>query len=325
MKSLKSIQVKEINSGLPGNILSTSVNKDTGRRVTYCPETGFSHSKKSRANKFCAICNLPMSPASRGLTHGKCYFEARKTTYVIKCSFCGKEFERPRYVHEKALKLCCVDAYCSKKCSQAHHAVKNSRQFFCRTCGMEIGKGQRYCSPDCKHKALTGNRKKLNNKICLMCLDEFMPRSSRSTYCSPMCKNLAHSLRMAGAGNSRYKNGMSYAKHFREIRPLILERDSHSCAQCGIQECTKIIQHPINKKRSNLSIHHIDLNPRNNMAENLVALCQRCHAIHHHSLMTPFKALQEIALKNTTSMTSKLREQITSLQTGYLSIIATSE
>ena len=69
---------------------------------------------------------------------------------------------------------------------------------------------------------------------------------------------------MRGQGNSHYKNGMSYAKWFKDVRLLIFQRD-HVCIVCN-QEETKICIPWKNRiiKRTNLVVHHIDGNPKNN-------------------------------------------------------------
>lgn len=322
MKSTKSIPLKAVNYGLPADILSTIVNEDTVPRVILRGEMGFSASRKSRKNTTCIVCGLPKT--TRGSMHRECYMKARQIKCVLVCARCGKEFERPRYAYEKALKMGCSDAYCSVECSRAHHAVKNSHPYYCKVCGASIGKGKIFCSQECKHQFLIGRRRKLKDKVCPVCLDAFIPKSSRTTYCSPVCKNLAHSLRMSGAGNSHFKTGTSYAKHFREMRPLILERDNYRCVLCGTPETMVSTNHPINQERSNMIIHHLDINPANNVASNLVSLCQHCHAIHHHSFVTPFKKLPVIVQQNMLSMTSKLRERIITLQTEFASKIATS-
>lgn len=54
---------------------------------------------------------------------------------------------------------------------------------------------------------------------------------------------------------------------WRKARALILERDHHSCAICGSGKF--------------LSVHHRDLDPTNDRHENLVTLCEYCHARVH--------------------------------------------
>jgi 5-methylcytosine-specific restriction endonuclease McrA len=57
------------------------------------------------------------------------------------------------------------------------------------------------------------------------------------------------------------------AKWVREIRPRILARDNYACADC---EATV-----------HLEVHHLDGDPQNNRAENLLTLCDKCHMERH--------------------------------------------
>ena len=54
----------------------------------------------------------------------------------------------------------------------------------------------------------------------------------------------------------------------RKLRLEILKRDMFSCQLCKI----------FHKKKKPLHIHHIDWNHLNNHHDNLISLCQRCHA-----------------------------------------------
>jgi len=211
----------------------------------------------------------------------------------------------------------CVDSYCSRECCSAHHAVKNAT--ICAQCGKPKNRNNKYCSAVCRNAA----RSVKPLKACPQCGVMFAPKTSRSTFCSRECANRAHSKKMRGKGNPHYRDGTSYAKWFTEMRPLILERDKHICVTCGQREQKRILywmKRPI--VRTNLIIHHIDENPRNNVADNLVTMCKTCHAVHHKSSTTPFPQLQEYTHQANLSMTYRLRTAITSLQKAYLSTTA---
>lgn len=308
MNSLNSKQLVAIESGLPGNIVSTTVNEDTKRRRTFCPETGFSFTKKSRKRKFCAICG---KPAGRSLTHRECYNKARKTMVVLKCTLCGIEFRRPLCEYEKRLKAGQEDFYCSVDCSRKHHAIKHSQP--CHVCGKPVKKGRKYCSRECR--LIDGPRKKLPDKSCDYCGTVFRVNSNRTMYCSKQCQNAAHSDRMKGQGNSHFKTGTSYAKQFREMRKYIAKRDRDACCGCGKKNFLK--PDGRGRRRTDLAAHHINEDPTDNHPENLVMLCSICHSIHHHSNQTPFPGLAEYAKIASQSMTSEWKERTTSLLMAY--------
>jgi hypothetical protein len=44
-----------------------------------------------------------------------------------------------------------------------------------------------------------------------------------------------------------------------------------SCANCGVRD------------RQNLSLHHIDDDPSNNVYDNQIVLCHNCHTRHHQN------------------------------------------
>lgn len=53
----------------------------------------------------------------------------------------------------------------------------------------------------------------------------------------------------------------------REIRPAALDRADHRCEHCGTT--------------TELEVHHRDLDPSNNVPDNLIVLCDSCHAEVH--------------------------------------------
>lgn len=63
------------------------------------------------------------------------------------------------------------------------------------------------------------------------------------------------------------KSFEEYSQEFYDIRYFILKRDNHICQN---QNC----EH----KTNNLDCHHIDYNKQNNNPNNLITLCDSCHA-----------------------------------------------
>jgi len=235
-----------------------------------CPVCG---NKKDRHNKACKLC----------------YQHIRRIMIPLKCEYCGIRFERIISVVDKMRRRGHLDVYCSKTCSQAHHAVKNRRR--CAACGKRTPKKtSKYCSKACR---ASRRKKELVTKVCDFCSTVFQPISSRAAYCSRACANKAHSRRMRGSGNSHYKTGTSYANWFRSMRPIILERDQYACVACGNTE--------------KLVIHHVNHVPIQNEAHNLITLCATCHAVHHKSKVSPFPWLKILALWRPMTERQKLK------------------
>ncbi len=301
--------------------LSIALSADTGRpQLLYMGKPLF----KSRHFKNCLICGRG---TGRNATCADCHVKARGIRYRLRCAKCSIEFTRLRYELEKALAKNCVDFYCGTGCSQDHHAIKNRR--LCKTCKAPVKKKtRRYCE-DCR-PSRSYRCGRLSVIHCDFCGREFYPRSSRVRYCGKDCSRLAHSIRMRGKGNSHYKTGTSYADWFKKMRPVILERDGHCCVACGAKNAQQVTRRVLKRggyqKRSRLTIHHIDNQPPNNIAENLVALCWVCHSRHHKltdaGKQTPFPQLPSYAKSQSESMTSRLKEIATSLLKAYSSTTA---
>ncbi|OPY55512.1 MAG: hypothetical protein A4E48_00039 [Methanosaeta sp. PtaU1.Bin060] len=309
---LKSKQLVAIKSELPLSIVFSLVNEATKKRIVYGQATGLS-AQKSKSNKICVRCGNPKG--GNGLLCLACYQKLRSIRVVLRCTLCGKEHEKYLYDYRKALNRGQEDFYCSKACSQKHHAVKHARS--CTYCGQPMpGKRRnKYCSETCRTASRLSKRPV---KICPICEAEFIPRSSRAQFCSRECASAAHSERMVGLGNSHYQDGMSYAMWFTQMRPLILERDGHKCVVCGLQEAfTRITWNGQDVQRSNLVIHHLNEAVLDNTPENLVTLCQPCHMIHHKSKSTPYLWFGSYAVEKSLSMTSRWKAATISLRKRF--------
>nr|WP_238336086.1 HNH endonuclease signature motif containing protein [Streptomyces sp. W9] len=289
----------------------------TRRLKLYAPETGFSY-KPSRSNRTCIICGEAKNNTGRGQAHRECYMQVRSVKVLVRCAWCSVDFRKPRYEYNKALRRGHFTFYCCKDHSQAHHAVKNAKP--CDQCRVPMpGRSTRkFCSMQCRIDS-----REHPEKACTVCGVFFRPKSSRTAYCTRVCADKAHSVRMLGYNNPHYKDGTSYSKWFRETRPLIFERDKDSCVVCS--KPFKPITFKRNgapTQKSNLIVHHVDEDPRNNRVENLVLLCASCHLVHHKSTVTPYPWFGEYARQASESMTSKWMATATSLLTAYSSTTA---
>lgn len=76
-----------------------------------------------------------------------------------------------------------------------------------------------------------------------------------------------------GQKNPNWRGGKSfepYGLEFNnELKEKIRERDNHTCQECGYTE--KELGYA-------LTCHHIDYDKKNNVSENLIALCKSCHS-----------------------------------------------
>lgn len=208
--------------------------------------------------------------------------------------------------------------YCTPRCMATTFAAVN-RTNFC-DCGEPIPRSRKVtCSTVCEQ----ARRARTHRMIaCPQCGVMFRPKSHRTQFCGKMCADLAHSRRMIGAGNSHFKTGTSYAKWFRSMRPMILERDGGICVVCQQAPTTTYVRNGATATRSGLVIHHINELPWDNRAENLITLCHDCHMTHHKSRVTPFGWFGKAAESRSRSMTSKWKARATSLLKAYSSTTA---
>ena len=74
------------------------------------------------------------------------------------------------------------------------------------------------------------------------------------------------------------ENKNRYPKNWKEIRANILKRADNKCEWCGVANHTYRLNEKTGKMaRIVLTIAHLDHTPEHCDADNLRALCQRCH------------------------------------------------
>ncbi len=230
---------------------------------------------------------------------------------IVCCALCQKTSERLAHTVRKHLARGLTSFYCSNACWARHQNLQRHGERRCEECSKPAPKAVRrgkdahpYCSRACllaareRRKAETRER---NTIPCGTCSTLFVKVNSKSRYCSRACANVRHSSYIAGAQNPKWKDGAAQrrqvhgAKGYRIMRPLIVAADGHACVVCAAAP-----------KR--LHVHHIDSEPTNNEASNLVTLCPTCHRLWHAAesrgrILWPW--LKSYAASRSVSLTSK--------------------
>lgn len=298
------------------------IKTETGRRRYFAPETA-ALSDGIQRKRACVACGLVRK--SKAPTCRPCYQKIRAESYLtMNCASCKIEFQSMRAEVEKRQRRGQVNFYCGSAC------VANALRGLgcpCLRCGKPTGskdRGRRYCSHECR-MAVSAEQRALPGKTCPQCGADFRPKSSRTAYCGKKCADLAHGTRQIGKGNSQFKDGQSYATWFRKMRPLIADRDDHRCRVClNVDKPYPVTRSGVTSMRSSLLVHHIDEEPANNVAENLILLCYTCHLVHHKSGSITFPWFAEYAANATMSMTSRWKATTTSLRIKYSFITVSS-
>lgn len=228
---------------------------------------------------------------------------------IVSCAQCGEMMVRQACEIRKHFQRGHEHFYCSTECWGRATNVKRHGERTCGRCGgpaprrSSVGSAERgriFCSRACleaERQEEFEQRALARMKPCERCNAMFMPANPNIRFCSTACASRAHAGRMRGDGNPRWKNGATASRvkphvtrRFREMRPLVMRRDGHRCVLCEHSE--------------GLEVHHIDENPLNNRAVNLVTLCPPCHRKVHFSdekemLSSQLKTLAEQPMSTT--------------------------
>jgi len=209
------------------------------------------------------------------------------------CEICGKKFK----IYPSKLKYG-TGQYCSTDCfiearKQGLIKMKKPKKgkiLKCPVCNKEfyaqpnkVRRGRSYCSRICLGQAngnrLRGSRAPHAGKApeirkCRICGKKFNFYASQRNYglcCSRNCANKWHSLKMKGANNPNWRDGISnypYDQYFDRRKEQIRARDNWKCQLCGA---------PQEEFQRALPVHHIDYDKKNSSPDNLITLCPYCH------------------------------------------------
>lgn len=202
------------------------------------------------------------------------------------CARCGVGVERKAYDLRKTLSRIKAGPFCGHDCAtRATNVARGLRETrACVRCTAPLpsrrnGGGSQLCSDACRsaHYAEIGAARRIvPERSCEICGATYRPMSLTYTSrtCSRRCAGKLHSMRMAGAGNPGWRDGASTRREkpavvraFYRMKAPIMQRDGMCCVVCSAVD--------------DLEMHHIDQNPENNAASNLVTLCEGCHKEWH--------------------------------------------
>lgn len=213
--------------------------------------------------------------------HANMHGESLRPT--LECEFCGDNFTcKPS--HKENRRFCSVD--CKNEFASENKVGKNNPlykeriQITCEECGDEFKikphrKGRaRFCSSTCRGKTSGRHGRKREIVECHYCGEEkevkqYRTDRSDKLFCGVECHDKW--AKEAGKEHHSWKGGhhQTYGAEWKRKRAEALERDNHTCQDCGVDEI--------------LEVHHITPARRfNDVSEahklsNLVTLCRDCH------------------------------------------------
>lgn len=226
----------------------------------------------------CEWCSqeIPKDKKSNLFCNMKCYREWNASFRPkLTCEICKK-------IYTKSEEIAKISTTCSKECRAIKagkaaakiHKGKNDVQWICLNCNIKFNlpagrsKNRKYCTKKCQ----LDHKKRTKQKIfCKLCGKEKKIKPYQiltAKYCSKECKD--RDLKgKCGVEHPAYKHG------FKTYRKRALECFKYTCKCCG-------------KIDRRLHVHHIDGNNKNNVPENWMVLCPKCHRqIHLKKISLP--------------------------------------
>lgn len=221
--------------------------------------------------RICENCgeDFNTSPSQVRLRGGKycsrkCYDEFR--TIKKTCIVCGKEFSLGRKHRNNG-----DNKFCSRQCASLSKIKRIEVE--CKQCKINFmanpSRKRKFCSRKCQNEYRRGKRyTPAIEKVCEICKKVFIVNHFNHRFCSYKCSCFwLTNIRNKGTNHPRYKGNIKhryyYPSEFYKVRKKIVNEFNGKCLVCG-------------KPAS--SVHHIDYDKNNNSSENLVLLCNSCHA-----------------------------------------------
>ena len=254
-------------------------------------------------DKVCGVCGSEFTSSKKDMKYcsPKCGSEAQKKRVTLECERCESEFETTPSVAEnrRFCSIGCKGDWFSEHFSGENHPrwKDNTTEKECAYCGslceiFDFDLEQRdhnraYCSVECAYRWRSENIRGENHPLyidsevaCETCGNTFQKRPAKvdahdKQFCSRSCHGKWLTENNTGENNPRWVGGhVEYGKKWYAARRKALERDNHTCQDCG--------KHADELER-NPHVHHIkpvrtfDNVDNAHELNNLVVLCGSCH------------------------------------------------
>jgi len=176
-----------------------------------------------------------------------------KEKISLECSLCGNKFKVVRTQSDRR-------SFCSQKC-YSEHISDNPEKFNLFEEGHDG-----YDSSPWQGKNLSESHKQNISKGL-----EGLSRSEEYIE-----ENLL------GDNHWNWQGGKSYEEYPSTFNPNLKRQVRKSnCFRCG--NCGRIQADNVDEHGKRLEVHHLDEDKENNLEDNLVPLCTKCHSRHHNS------------------------------------------
>jgi 5-methylcytosine-specific restriction endonuclease McrA len=167
--------------------------------------------------------------------------------------------------------------------AQVHNESISGVESVCDNCGKTYhvppsrSNETRFCSMECLYDGDT-HESSVPSKKCRYCGSQF--QSYEDVFCSRDCYGEWLSENNIGSEHPNWKGGSEKyrGEKWDSVRSEVLERDSHSCTECGLGQ-----EEHIKKYGQELHVHHktpfreFDSVEKANRMGNLETLCSSCH------------------------------------------------
>lgn len=214
----------------------------------------------TKITKPCKFCKKEFESyisANRSFCGPDCAKKQRKLAGLTAiCLTCGDSFPATKYQIEHG-----GAKYCSKKCYLVVHSEAVTITRKCLGCDKEFSfpkhMDKTCCSLSCntKWKKRKNKDKKYNQTRCLFCKKEMevlktRAKGDRGKFCSRVCYASWMSVFRIEENCPNWKGGITpfyrslrTCSTYRKWRLSILDRDNHTCQDCGKKDCLFEVDH----------------------------------------------------------------------------------